>query len=130
MDGWTDGYVSQMHFAQAYNPSLLPHNFAMNKVSEAASILLKSGLIYRLIDMFIRLYQWDKALDTAIQHKTHVDTVIGRRQRYLESIGQTESKDKFLSYAQSIEINWDDINAKIETELENEKQRPGAKPFS
>eukprot|EP00055_Hartaetosiga_balthica_P013780 m.72248 g.72248 ORF g.72248 m.72248 type:complete len:769 (+) comp8375_c0_seq1:61-2367(+) len=100
------------------------------QVSEAASILLKSGLIYRLIDMFIRLYQWDKALDTAIQHKTHVDTVIGRRQRYLESIGQTESKDKFLSYAQSIEINWDDINAKIETELENEKQRPGAKPFS
>ena len=34
--------------------------------------------------MNIKLYRWDKALDIAINNKTHVDTVIAYRKRFLE----------------------------------------------
>lgn len=70
-----------------------------------------------------------RALDIAIKHKTHVDTVLASRQRYLEGLGMSENKAKFVQYAQSVEIDWDAINAKIEDELETEKQRPGAAPY-
>lgn len=99
------------------------------QAEEAAAILLQAGLIYRLIDLHTRLFDWDKALDIAIKHKTHVDTVLARRQRYLEGLGQKETKAKFVQYAQSVDISWDDIEAKVEAEVEAEKQRPGAAPY-
>ena len=41
-------------------------------------------LYYRAIKMNIKMYKWDKALDIAIAQKTHVDTVIAYRKRFLE----------------------------------------------
>ncbi|EGD77117.1 hypothetical protein PTSG_07451 [Salpingoeca rosetta] len=99
------------------------------QIEEAATTLLQAGLIYRLVDMYIRLFDWDKALDVAIKHKTHVDTVLASRQRYLEGLGQRESKAKFVQYSQSVEVDWDDIQLKIQQALEAEKQRPGATPY-
>jgi intraflagellar transport protein 80 len=33
--------------------------------------------------MNIKLYRWERALDIAVNNKTHVDTVIAYRQRFL-----------------------------------------------
>jgi intraflagellar transport protein 80 len=55
--------------------------------------------------------------------------VIGRRQQYLEQTGRTESSKKFLQYSDSVQIDWEAINSKIQLELENERKRPGAKPL-
>ena len=41
---------------------------------DAENILLQAGLILRAILLNIYLHQWEKALDLAIKHKTHVDT--------------------------------------------------------
>ncbi len=67
---------------------------------EAESILLQANLAYRAIKMHIRLFNWERcglagsgggvrsrlrtcsALDIAIQHKTHIDTVLAYRQKY------------------------------------------------
>ena len=38
------------------------------------------------------------ALDLAVKHKTHVDTVLGLRQRYLASFGREETNKKFLQF--------------------------------
>jgi len=36
---------------------------------EAEAILLQAGLTYRAIDMHIRLFHWDRALELAVHHK-------------------------------------------------------------
>ena len=57
------------------------------RTAEAEKILLQASppLVYRAIKMNIRQFKWGRALDLAVEHKTHVDTVLGYRQKYLES---------------------------------------------
>jgi intraflagellar transport protein 80 len=49
---------------------------------EAEQILLQATppLIYRAIKLNIRLYRWARALQIAVENKTHVDTVLGYRE--------------------------------------------------
>ena len=48
--------------------------------------------------MNIKLYKWDRALDIALQNKTHVDTVIAYRKRFLQMQKKEEDIDKFKQY--------------------------------
>ena len=48
-------------------------------LDEALQILLSSKLFYRAIKLNIKLYRWEKALELALTHKTHVDTVVAYR---------------------------------------------------
>lgn len=66
-----------------------------HKYDEALNILLQAKLFYRAIKLNIKLYRWNKALDLALTHKTHVETVVGYRQRYLEKINKEEWLPKF-----------------------------------
>lgn len=97
---------------------------------EAEQILLQAGLIYRAIDMNCTLNRWERALDLAVKHKTHVDTVAGRRQRYLQLLRRGETDAKFASLAGSLEVDWPSIEAKVRQELDSERSRPGAKPYA
>lgn len=47
---------------------------------------MQAQLVYRAIMMNIRLFRWERALDLAVRNKTHVDTVLAYRQRYMDSI--------------------------------------------
>lgn len=91
---------------------------------EAENILLAAGLIYRAIRMNIALYNWDRALDIAVKFKTHVDTVLYFRDKYLRSMGRKESSKKFAQYAQ-MTVEWEKIQSKIEMEEANERSRGG-----
>eukprot|EP00730_Choanoeca_flexa_P000016 TRINITY_DN10005_c0_g2_i2.p1 TRINITY_DN10005_c0_g2~~TRINITY_DN10005_c0_g2_i2.p1 ORF type:complete len:104 (+),score=15.27 TRINITY_DN10005_c0_g2_i2:295-606(+) len=71
-----------------------------------------------------------RALSLAVKHKTHVDTVIGLRQRYLKAMDQPETNVKFIEYSSTMEVDWDAIQSKIDAEWEAERARPGAKPFA
>lgn len=64
-------------------------------IDEALSILLQAKLFYRAIKLNIKLYRWEKALDLALTYKTHVDTVVGYRNRYLEKLNREEWLPKF-----------------------------------
>ncbi|CAN0432290.1 unnamed protein product, partial [Ectocarpus sp. 13 AM-2016] len=46
----------------------------------------------------IRLFRWSRALELAVQHKTHVDTVLGYRQAFLKSSGKEETDKRFLQF--------------------------------
>ena len=96
---------------------------------EAENILLQAQLVYRAIKMNIRLFNFDRALELAVQYKTHVDTVLWYRQRFLSNFRRKETNEAFLSYASQVELNEDAIKAKIKSEKEKEASRPGAKRY-
>ncbi|XP_019645032.1 PREDICTED: intraflagellar transport protein 80 homolog [Branchiostoma belcheri] len=90
---------------------------------DAEGILLQSGLIFRAIQMNINLYNWDRALELAVKQKTHVDTVLAFRQKYLEKFGRNEKSKRFLQYAEGVEVDWQKIEAKIEMEHQKEREK-------
>jgi intraflagellar transport protein 80 len=72
---------------------------------DAEQILLQANLIYRAILLNIRIFRWDRALELAVKHKTHVDTVLAYRQRYLTSMDAHEKDKKFLQYQKEVLSN-------------------------
>nr|XP_042706164.1 intraflagellar transport protein 80 homolog [Chrysemys picta bellii] len=97
-------------------------------IQDAEMLLLQAGLIYQAIQVNINLYNWDRALELAVKHKTHVDTVLGYRQKFLEDFGKKETNTRFLQYAEGLEVDWDKIKAKIEMEIAKERERAAATP--
>ncbi|XP_044290367.1 intraflagellar transport protein 80 homolog isoform X2 [Varanus komodoensis] len=97
-------------------------------VPEAETLLLQAGLIYQAIQVNINLYNWERALELAVKHKTHVDTVLAYRQKFLDDFGKKETNQRFLQYAEGLEVNWDKIKAKIELEIAKERERAAAPP--
>eukprot|EP00227_Mantoniella_beaufortii_P020105 CAMPEP_0197575096 /NCGR_PEP_ID=MMETSP1326-20131121/609_1 /TAXON_ID=1155430 /ORGANISM="Genus nov. species nov., Strain RCC2288" /LENGTH=759 /DNA_ID=CAMNT_0043137801 /DNA_START=154 /DNA_END=2433 /DNA_ORIENTATION=+ len=96
---------------------------------EAEAILLQAGLVFRAIETNIKLFNWDRALELAVQHKTHVDTVIYYRNIYLEQSQRAESNQRFLQYAQSVTVDEQAVLTKVEQEKEKEASRPGARRY-
>lgn len=72
------------------------------KIPEAEQILLQARLYYRAIKLNIKMYKWDRALEIAINNKTHVDTVIAYRQRFLQMYGREETNEKFRQFAKDL----------------------------
>ena len=91
---------------------------------DAERILLQASppLIYRAIRMNVRLYRWGRALEIAVQNKSHIDTVMGYRRKYLDQFDMDEKDSKFLQYADQYSANWD-AKREEETELEQERLR-------
>ncbi|XP_050164349.1 intraflagellar transport protein 80 homolog isoform X1 [Myiozetetes cayanensis] len=95
---------------------------------EAETLLLQSGLVYQAIQVNINLYNWDRALELAVKHKTHVDTVLAYRQKFLKDFGKKETNKRFLQYAEGLEVDWNKIRAKIQMEIVKERERAAASP--
>lgn len=93
---------------------------------EAETLLLQSGLIYQAIQINIQLYNWERALELAVKHRTHVDTVLAYRHQFLQDFGKKETDPRFLQYAQGLEVDWNKIKAKIEMEIAKERERAAA----
>ncbi|BBN11030.1 hypothetical protein Mp_5g08460 [Marchantia polymorpha subsp. ruderalis] len=87
---------------------------------EAESILLQAGLIYRAIKMHTRLFNWDRALELALLHKQHLDTVLWIRQQYLKRTHVEETKQQFRQLNQQVQIDLEKILAKIDNDKERE----------
>lgn len=89
---------------EKYNDSLITSYLFLlsNKVDEAENILLQGKLIYRAIKLNINLFRWDRALNLAVMHKTHIDTVLGYRKKYLESVGLEETNSKFMELSREV----------------------------
>lgn len=71
---------------------------------EAERILLQSSppLVHRAIKLNLSLYKWSRALDLAIKYRSHVDTVLGYRQKHLQEFGKQEKNAKFLQYSAEV----------------------------
>ncbi|MBN3274091.1 IFT80 protein, partial [Polyodon spathula] len=97
-------------------------------VQDAEGILLQAGLIYQAIQVHINLYNWDRALELAVKHKTHVDTVLAHRQKYLEDFSKKETNKRFLQYSEGVVVDWEKIQAKIEMEIAKEREKAATTP--
>jgi len=87
---------------------------------EALNILLQNKRVYRAIKMNIRLHRWTDALELALKHQTHVDTVLAYRQQLLQQMKHVETNDQFKQWAQQVEVDWDTVKKKIAMEKETE----------
>ncbi|XP_066097692.1 intraflagellar transport protein 80 homolog isoform X3 [Saccopteryx bilineata] len=92
-------------------------------IQEAEIVLLQAGLIYQAIQININLYNWERALELAVKYKTHVDTVLAYRQKFLETFGKQETNKRYLQYAEGLQIDWEKIKAKIELEITKEREQ-------
>lgn len=92
---------------------------------EAMTVLLTNKRIYRAIKMNIRLHRWADALELAVKHKTHVDTVLAYRERHLAQMKHVETNEQFKQYAQEVQVDWETVRAKIAMEKENERRNAG-----
>ncbi|KAI8586701.1 WD40-repeat-containing domain protein [Geranomyces variabilis] len=92
--------------------------------AEAENILVDAGLHYRAIRMWIGLFNWERALELAVKYKTHVDTVLHFREKYLKAVGRRETNRKFIQYSQNVQVDYEKIKAKIQMEEERERS-PG-----
>jgi intraflagellar transport protein 80 len=95
--------------------------------NEAERILLQASppLIFRAVMMNIHQYRWARALEIAVKYRSHVDTCLGYRQRFLEQFGRRETDQRFLQYANQVTVDWDAIRAKKQKELDDEMMRHG-----
>ena len=73
-------YIKELPSEPSRNAALALY---CKKINEAEQILMTARLFYRAIKMNIKLYKWERALDIAINNKTHVDTVIAYRNKFL-----------------------------------------------
>ncbi|CAM9723969.1 unnamed protein product, partial [Sphacelaria rigidula] len=55
-----------------------------------------------VVSQKMRIFRWSRALELAVQHKTHVDTVLGYREKYLKRAGKEETDKRFLQYASEV----------------------------
>merc|ERR550537_17702 len=69
---------------------------------EALSILLQNKRIYRAIKMNIRLHRWNDALELALKHQTHVDTVLAYRAQHLQQMKHVETNEQFKQWAEQV----------------------------
>jgi len=94
-----------------------------HKPNEAEQILLQAKLFYRAIKLNIKLFRWDKALDLAINHKTHLETVLAYRKKYNERVGKEETSKKFAKlFTEHPHIDWETVKANCKAEKAREKK--------
>ncbi|RKP01734.1 hypothetical protein CXG81DRAFT_11605 [Caulochytrium protostelioides] len=77
----------------------------MRRPRDAEAALLAAGQPYDAIRMWTRLFQWERAMELAVKHRMHVDTVLYLRQQYLQRLGREESDDRFLQLAAEIPVD-------------------------
>lgn len=112
-------YIKELPSEPSRNAALALY---CKKYSEAEGILLSARLFYRAIKLNIKLYKWDRALAIAVENRTHVDTVVAYRQRYLAQQSMQETDEKFLQYSRDLEIDWTAIKEKIRADKDREEE--------
>ena len=55
-----------------------------------------------VLSVFLYISFLSRALELAVKHKTHVDTVLAFRQKYLKDLNSEESLKKFKQYSQQV----------------------------
>lgn len=66
------------------------------------------------------MYKWDRALEIAVSNKTHVDTVIAYRKRFLQMYQKEETNEKFKQFSKDIQADWETVKTKIRSDKERE----------
>ncbi|EFJ41230.1 intraflagellar transport protein IFT80 [Volvox carteri f. nagariensis] len=77
-----------------------------HRPEEAEAVLLQAGLVYRAIKLNIKLFNFERALDLAVQYKQHQDTVLWYRAQFLRAAKQQETVPRFMQMNESVRKPW------------------------
>merc|ERR1719454_53113 len=99
-------YIKELPSEPSRNAALALY---CKKYQEAEQILMSARLFYRAIKLNIKMYKWDRALEIAVNNKTHVDTVIAYRQRFLQMYKKPETNEKFKQFSNEIQVDWETV---------------------
>lgn len=77
------------------------------QVDEAERIFLQASppLVYRAIKMNLRQFRWGRALDLAVKHRSHIDTVLAYRQKHLTEFEKSETNQRFIQIAGQVSFS-------------------------
>lgn len=103
-------YVKELPSEPARNAALAVYQ---KRIPEAEQILLQARLYYRAIKLNIKMYKWDRALEIAVNNKTHVDTVVAYRKRFLQMYQREETNEKFKQFSKDFQVEWETVKTKI-----------------
>lgn len=71
----------------------------MGRLSEAETILTNSKKYNEVIDLLLRLHNYDRALEIAEQHQVGLEYVLSERKLYIKALGRNEFSPKFLRFS-------------------------------
>lgn len=111
-------YVKELPSEPARNAALAVYQ---KRIPEAEQILLQARLYYRAIKLNIKMYKWDRALEIAVNNKTHVDTVVAYRKRFLQMYQREETNEKFKQFSKDFQVEWETVKTKIRADKEDRK---------
>lgn len=75
-----------------------------------------SGKLLSLFQFFHLTINVLRALDLALKHKTHIDTVLYLREQYLETLGKSENNNKYRTLKESTIVDPEKVQQKIAAE--------------
>jgi intraflagellar transport protein 80 len=52
--------------------------------------------------MNINSYKWSRALEIAVKYRSHVDTTLAHRAKYLEMFGKKETDQKYIQLSSQV----------------------------
>lgn len=71
----------------------------MGRLSEAETILTNSKKYAEVIELLLRLHNYDRALEIAEQHQVSLEHVLNERRLYIAALGRNEFNPKFLRFS-------------------------------
>jgi hypothetical protein len=113
-------YIKSLPSAEARTAELLLYR---RQLDQAESTLIQADMVWRAILMNVGLFRWQRALDLAFKYKTHVDTVLAYRARWLQQSGKHENEERWAKLAKEVPVDWEAIQTKIAAEVKKEEAR-------
>ena len=78
----------------------------------------------------VRTFRWDRALQLAQKHNTHVPTVLLERRKHLAKAGKSETHKAFQQSNSEVKIDEALISQQVQQEALNEAARPDAVSYA
>ena len=92
--------------------------------------VLQAGWTYRAIMVNVRTLKWERALQLAQKHNTHVATVLLERRKLLAKAGRSETLKTFQQSNAETEIDEDMVLQRVQQEHAKEAAKASANPYS
>ena len=78
----------------------------------------------------IRTFRWERALQIAQKHKSHVATVLLERSKYLTRTGKAETDKQYLQCTADVAVDEAQVQQQVQQELAEEAARPSAVKYA
>lgn len=120
-------YIQQLPTREARLAELALYR---HNIAEAESILLQAGWVYRAIMVNVRTLKWERALQLAQKHNTHVATVLLERRKMLAKSGKAETIKTFQQSNTEVQMDEALVLQQVQQEHAKEAAKASATAYA